>query len=116
MNLNQKLYLIIIINLNAVFPFQVLFCLYIFGTTSNAFFLGGGAPRTGGHYGPPKPHYSKPSYPPPAKPSYKPPTKPTYESTAVEINEIDDGYGSPAAPVISTTYITKYYILCFILN
>ena len=37
----------------------------------------------------------------PLKPPFKIPRKVTYDSPAAELNEIDDGYGSPAAPIIS---------------
>ena len=70
--------------------------MYILGISADAFFLGKSR-RPSGHYGPPKPSYSAHG----AKPSYEEPYESTYESTAVEVNEIDDGYGSPAAPVIS---------------
>ena len=53
------------------------------------------------HYGPPKPYHSP-------KPSYKAPVKITYDSPAVETNEIDDGYGSPAAPLISSNPEVSY--------
>ena len=80
----------------------MLFLCCIFLDSTRGFFLNRGSKSRMQHYGPPK-VYKNP------KVTYKAPVKITYDSSpAVEINEIDDGYGSPAAPIISSQPITTY--------
>jgi len=70
----------------------LLFC--ILWDSTNGFFLNTRSRKSKSNYGPPKPYT-------PPKVLYKAPVKITYDSPEVETNEIDDGYGSPAAPLIS---------------
>ena len=78
----------------------------------DALFFGRRRSKGNAHYGPPKPHYGT-SMPKPvyiaSPPSYTAPSKPSYEPASVESNEIDDGYGSPAAPVVSSKPIASYH-------
>ena len=74
----------------------------IFFDSARGFFLNSRSRQSHAHYGPPKLHKNP-------KVTYTSPVKITYDSSpAVEINEIDDGYGSPAAPIISSQPITTY--------
>jgi hypothetical protein len=78
----------------------VLFCC-IYLDLTKGFFLNTRSRKSHSQYGPPKQYI-------PQKAAYKAPIKITYDSPAVELNEIDDGYGSPAAPIISYQPETTY--------
>lgn len=78
----------------------VLFCC-IYLDSTKGFFLNTRSRKPNSPYGPPKQYI-------PQKATYRAPIKITYDSPAVELNEIDDGYGSPAAPIISSQPETTY--------